>query len=419
MTIGFVHPPDVRFSCTRCGDCCRNAEILLTPEEADRLSTLDWRDRVARLVGAQVTVPVRTLAGRRRLAHQDGGACVFLDEQSQCLLHTHFGAEAKPALCRSYPFAFRALGERTAVDVSFACRSVSMGGGKPLAGRTAEWQALAPGASAAPMFLRAGIPISAETAWALEEHAISLLGDGTLTLPDRLRAVLQLTRLGTSGPADAPSLTTLWNALVRGIPAQVRREPCEATMDPTQASVFWQWLYLALNPASPGLATAPRALQDRAKKEIERAADRYRARSGQPHVDGSELGKTFEEIAAIDTSALQGAVAEPLAIYLRAKVLGQKLLKAGLDEMPIAEAIPKLLLAAPMTIWTAKALAAGRGAAAVGEADVRAALRLIDRTLGQIPTSLLPPRQAKAFDWVMLETDIVEAATNDMLRRGA
>ena len=71
-----------------------------------------------------------------------------------------------------------------------------------------------------------------------------------------------------------------------------------------------------------------------------------------------------------------------------------------------------------MSIWTAKALAAERGMTAVEESDLRQAIRLIDRTLGQISTSLLPRKQREAYEWVMLETDLVEAATADLLVAG-
>ncbi len=106
----------------------------------------------------------------------------------------------------------------------------------------------------------------------------------------------------------------------------------------------------------------------------------------------------------------------PLETFLKAKIVGQKFLVAGERELPLVEATLKLLVTVPMTLWTAKALAADRGAGRVEEEDVRHALRLIDRTLGALPTSAMPKKQAEACDYVMLETDLVEAAVNDVAR---
>ena len=88
---------------------------------------------------------------------------------------------------------------------------------------------------------------------------------------------------------------------------------------------------------------------------------------------------------------------------------------AGQREFPLLEAALKFLICFPMAVWTSKAVAADRGATKAEEPDLRQAIRLIDRTLGQIPTSLLPRKQRDAYDWVMLETDLVEAATSDLL----
>ena len=35
------------------------------------------------------------------------GACVFLDDDNRCRIHTAFGEAAKPAACRLFPFSLR------------------------------------------------------------------------------------------------------------------------------------------------------------------------------------------------------------------------------------------------------------------------------------------------------------------------
>ena len=91
--------------------------------------------------------------------------------------------------------------------------------------------------------------------------------------------------------------------------------------------------------------------------------------------------------------------------------LGQRHLKEGARELPFVEAVARLLLLYPFWIWTAKAIAADRGADRVDEKDARAALRLIDRTFGQISLEELPKKQKKAWSFILLETSLPDCAT--------
>jgi hypothetical protein len=68
-----------------------------------------------------------------------------------------------------------------------------------------------------------------------------------------------------------------------------------------------------------------------------------------------------------------------------------------------------------MAIWTARALAAARGAAAVAEDDLRGALARLDRSLGQVPLAAVPAKVAKAWRFVIEETALAVAATDDLL----
>ena len=98
----FSFPDNLRFECTRCGDCCRGWQILLGPGELERLSALDWNGRVDTLVETNI-VDGSARSGRRVLARRPDGACVFLGTENQCQIHEHFGGETKPLVCRLFP----------------------------------------------------------------------------------------------------------------------------------------------------------------------------------------------------------------------------------------------------------------------------------------------------------------------------
>jgi len=417
----FAFAEDVRFTCSRCGDCCRTWNVMLGPGERRRLEALDWAGRADELVDVRPAVRVRQpgAAERERLRRRGDGACVYLGAESQCRIHEHFGAEAKPLLCRLYPFGFYPMGDRVGVDVSFACRAVSEGRGKPLAERQPEWTRLLSAAADPKRHqLRAGVPLPGELVWEIEHTLLGFLDDGSLSLFDRVRCVLQFMRLATTGDPATASAAQLRAAMGRGIPIQIARQPSAATMDKTQRAIFYQWLFLCLNPPPFDLQEWPRHEQERETSRRVKAGKRYLKLQGRPWVDNRELAATFEEVARVDAGVLdRPEVVAVLETYLKAKILAQRFLVIGDEELPLVEATPKFFLALPMTLWTAQALAADRGAARVEEADVRGALRLVDRTLGTLPTSALPRKQAEACDFVMLETDLVEAALNDVARR--
>ena len=414
------YPQNVCFSCTGCGDCCRSFDLLLGPGERERLANLEWAGRKGDLVGAQPAdrVTVAGLDDSHQLSRKPDGACIYLGSENQCRIHQHFGPEAMPLMCRLYPFGFYTMGERTAVDVSFSCRSVSQGSGAPI-GETVADSARLLGSRAStdsrPHRIRDQMPIDGSTMWEIEHHMLSLLADGTLTPVDRIRCVLQFVRLATTGDPAQPTAALLRKAMAKGIPMQIRDAPLEAAMDKTQRAVFYQWLHLALNPASRRFHTLPPAHQATVRNQHETVGRRFRDRDGKPTVDGVELAVDFDRIALVQTGIFVSGNCRPVLDFLCAKIVGQKFLVAGQRELPLVEAALKFLVCFPMTVWTSKALAADRGAVKVEEPDLRQAIRLIDRTLGQIPTSLLPRKQRDAYDWVMLETDLVEAATSDLL----
>jgi Fe-S-cluster containining protein len=88
---------DARWSCTRCGACCRG--FTLGPMEPEVIAALEEADITARW-------PAAAEAPWHRdgyLTHRDG-ACVFLMPDSRCFLHVELGAESKPGFCRQFPF---------------------------------------------------------------------------------------------------------------------------------------------------------------------------------------------------------------------------------------------------------------------------------------------------------------------------
>jgi Fe-S-cluster containining protein len=421
--IAFYYPTDLRFTCSRCGECCRGSNVLLAEGEADRLASLPWdgADRDLAEIKPGSTLPGDSVPGRLALARREDGACVYLGPSNQCRIHERFGAEAKPLMCRLFPFGFSTLGDRVAVDVSFACKAVREEWGAPLSTQVAEWTRLfpeAPRESKGHRFSRK-YDVRGEVLAEVESHLLELLSEERLSLPDRIRAVWEFHRLGTTSDPSTDAARKLREVMRQGIPKQILERPVphgSETMDKTGRAVFFHLLFLMLNPTPRELFSLSGRAKEREVRLRVQAADAYKFSDARPLIDNRESRATFRAIGAVSPEYLaRGDGSSLLARYLGAKIQGQRFMREGDEEIPFLEAVPRLLLSYPMAVWTAKALAAERGAAEAKDVDARGALRLIDRAFGQIRLSLLPSAQRKAFRFVLLETDLPIAATWEML----
>jgi Fe-S-cluster containining protein len=419
----FDYPKDVRFSCRRCGDCCRTWNVMLASGEAESLASLDRVEREDDLVDARTVVSTRHPdRGTRveRLARDAEGACVYLGSDDLCRIQRHFGADAKPLMCRLYPFGFSRLGEGWTVDCSFSCSSIAAGEGEGLEASLVDWQSLleqaAETSERSHRFDRRR-SLEGPLLLDLQEHLLAFLNDPSLPLIERVRCCLQFVRLATTGDPTTSSAKVLRDAIAKGLPTQIASIPCEGGMDPSQQAFFQQWLYLTLNPVPGNFDQLPPAERQRVEKDRVVAGNLFRDRKGQPRIENRELAISWQELDEIDAGPFLNHDCAPLGVYLRAKITGQRYLVAGNGELPFVEAVPSFLLAYPMALWTSRALAADRGCDQVHEQDVRAALRLLDRTLGTLSTAQLPKKVRKACTFLLTETDLVVSAVNHLLGR--
>ena len=258
----FEYPEAVRFTCQRCGDCCRGWNVPVTPGERERLESLDWHGRHEALVdrspAVRVRGPNRVL---ERLARRDDDACIYLGDDDECLLHAHFGAEAKPVACSMYPFSFRAIGDRVMVDAAFSCRSVSHDRGEPLSESVARWAQLSPTLASLKDRGRHRLTrrhrVGGELLWAIEQQLAQYLGERSLGLIDRIRCALEYLRLATTGDPTTPAAATLRDVIGKAIPGQITSRPLPAAaLDKSQRAVFLLWTFLVLNPAPITVASS-------------------------------------------------------------------------------------------------------------------------------------------------------------------
>lgn len=124
----------VRYTCKRCGDCCRTLPVPLTPQDVARLDAHDWTATSLGLRGAVVhTAQAPRGVWGPHTARTPDGACVFLAEGNVCEVERTLGRDAKPLACRRYPFAYApgSEGKLAFVGAEFTCSAVAANSGKP------------------------------------------------------------------------------------------------------------------------------------------------------------------------------------------------------------------------------------------------------------------------------------------------
>jgi len=422
MPVRYEIPADVHYSCTMCGDCCRRFDVLLGPGERERVEALEWGDSGPALGPGGGTMPSANPAirGGRQLARRADGACVFLGERNQCLIHERFGEDAKPLMCRMYPFAFYRFGDRVGVEVAFSCNAVSTDRGEDVARKVPEWVRMAFG-DGEPRddrrhFLRPGVAVGGDLVWEIEFHLVQFLKNRALSFQDRVRACAEFLDLGTTGDPAASTAKMFRDAIAEGIPRRLAKVEQPARMDATQRAVFFLWLYLHLNPRPATFHLMPQSEQADETARLAAEAEAMAKGEGRPRIDGREIDADFDAVARVDASIFATGDTAFLEKFFATKILGKKYLMRTGRELPLVEGAGQLLMFWPMIVWTAKALAADRGAARVEDADVRRAVRALDHKLGVIDLSDLDKQRQEAVRHVFEDTKVVVAAANEVFR---
>jgi len=127
-------PPGVRYTCIRCGDCCRSLEVTMSDAEHERLLAHDWWGQLPDYAPERFFARIRRPRGKQawRLRPLPGGPCRFLGDDNLCRVHATLGLAAKPFAGRLFPFTFLVTPVGVFVGCRFNCPAVVRGKGPEL-----------------------------------------------------------------------------------------------------------------------------------------------------------------------------------------------------------------------------------------------------------------------------------------------
>ncbi len=190
-----LHLPDnMHYECVRCGlSCSQGWEIAVDPEQAGEILARPAEALRQAGVGDPGAAVVESpwTPGRRAMRMDGHGRCCMLGADKLCGLHKLYGEQAKPRICRGFPYRFVTTPFGSFAGLSFACTGVLTEAGPPVAaGREElasmlEWHPHRRVVDVPPE-LAPAIPLDWEQYFALEEDLAALLDPKLGPIGERL-----------------------------------------------------------------------------------------------------------------------------------------------------------------------------------------------------------------------------------------
>lgn len=192
MTIGEtseLHLPEgINYECTGCGRCCGGWSVPLTPDDYERISSVDWAEYSSQFEGKNLYRELKKheaegTPNTHIIQVGANGLCPFLAD-NLCFIHSKFGAEYKPSICQLFPYCFNETPSGVYATVSFVSMGAVMNSGKGLAeqrevmeSKLSEFRRLYPNhhPNWSKLELMGGKPITWEQYLAIEKQLIEYL----------------------------------------------------------------------------------------------------------------------------------------------------------------------------------------------------------------------------------------------------
>ena len=125
-------PQGIRFECSCCSNCCLEWPVPLTAKDYERIQSQPGLTCATEALGSRAGSPGNLLSFSHILKKNAAGACEFLQPDKHCRIHIEQGAEAKPSMCRLFPYSFIVTPDEVLASVSFAASAVLSNSGRLL-----------------------------------------------------------------------------------------------------------------------------------------------------------------------------------------------------------------------------------------------------------------------------------------------
>ena len=351
------------WDCHSCGDCCRQLEAVITEEEKQRLEKLDLAGD-SEIAAGPWFLAKGWLKKSWALRRRPDGSCVFLTLANRCRLHERFGEEAKPFVCRFFPFILIPAGNHWRVGLRYACPSAAGNKGRLLTDHQSvlvqyshmlEKHAGQSGESAPPPRLQSGQHVPWTDLIRFGQALVEIVEDREYRLERRLRICLALARLCRQARFNNVTdgrLTEFLDLVRAGLDSEVPRTAAELPPPGWLGRVMFRTLLAVFVRKDLGQYRGP-ATQTRLGRL--RAGWRFvRGKGPVPRVNTLLPEITFEEVE--QGPALPKELDETLERYYLVKLTSLQFCGPANFGLPFWAGLDSLLLTMPMICWLTKAL---------------------------------------------------------------
>lgn len=208
-------PQGINYECDGCGKCCSGWAVPMTEEDYKRISPIDWGELLPKVKGRKLFRPLRPHEKKdtpysNAIIEYDDGFCPFL-VNNLCFIHGQRGSKFKPAMCQQFPYSFNETPSGIYATVSFVSMAVCHNTGKSLIDqrdymeeKLADFQRLYPNAHPnwSKLEITTGKPITWDQYLELEKQIISHLQERSKPLEQRF---LEASRFLANRAASIPS----------------------------------------------------------------------------------------------------------------------------------------------------------------------------------------------------------------------
>ncbi|MFM7055909.1 MAG: YkgJ family cysteine cluster protein [Planctomycetota bacterium] len=403
MRPGLLLPVLQNWACHNCGGCCREHVVGVTAAEKQRIEAQNWTAADGLSESAPLFIP---LGNSWRINQQSDGACVFLDPQGLCRIHSKFGEPAKPLACRLYPYAIHPAGHLVTASLRFSCPSVVQNLGPPISTLRSDVESLA--AEVVPSSYRSAEAPELRTGLAFDWGRMTRLlawmerglSETSVPFPVRLQRVLVW--LSLLGRAEEEALSDeyfgdlvrlLYEAASRAVPMTG-----ESPQPPLRLAklMFRQYLAQLLRHDTPAEAGGSFRLR------LRLFAEGLRFTLGRGTIptltDANSVRVAFVERAGVQKPEVVPKVAFRMAEralaawdsgwdelferYFRVKLQGLHFCGAAFYGYPVLSGFYSLALMVPAVLWTARVRAAAEHRENLLLRDLEAAIATLDHNFG-------------------------------------
>jgi Fe-S-cluster containining protein len=369
-------PAEINYECTACGRCCGSWAVPLTGADHERIASVDWGALDQAFKGMKLFAALnrreREGTAYTHKIEPTEELCPFLKD-NLCFIHSQRGAAFKPAICQLFPYCFTVTPSGVYATVSFVSAGAALNAGRPLSEQhellTSKWEdfsRLYPDYKPDWSYLKltVGNPITWEEYLQHEEVLLACLRDGSGPINERLLSGSRYLAARISNPSNTASAAT-----------------SAATSDTTPAAgplkeldqhllAFFHKMYFPARPQRTG--------------EVDFSIWRFVVQKFLGSTRFPFPGQSYSlaelaEIAWPDDRELD----DLLFRYMLSSVYGKKYFGAGFGNVSLIAGFHHLVMVHVLIKLHARGLAKLRGATAVSMMDAVAAVRQMERQLGE------------------------------------